>query len=221
MPPPLLIAIDGTAGAGKGTLARRVAQFYNLAHLDTGLLYRALGQALLERNMDPSDPSLALGIAHSLESLDLTHPALRDEEVGIAASHVATFSEVRKRLLAYQKSFARQIPEGKKGCVMDGRDIGRVVFPEALCKIYVTATSEVRAHRRFKELQEKGISSIYEHLLKDIEARDERDRTRKTSPLYPAEDAFILETSHITIEEVFHQACGYVNSKYGNPGKSR
>jgi cytidylate kinase len=210
---PLLIAIDGTAGAGKGTLACRLAQIYNLAHLDTGLLYRALGLAVLQKNLDPSDPQSAIQVAKSLGTLDLQNPALRNEEVGTAASHVAAIPEVRAMLLDFQHQFAKHPPQGKQGCVMDGRDIGRVVLPEAQCKIYVIASPEVRAERRWKELREKGIDSIYDYILADIKDRDVRDQTRKTSPLCPAEGAFVLDTSHMSIEDVVKKACEYVNAK--------
>ena len=210
----LLIAIDGTAGAGKGTLARALARQYHLAHLDTGCLYRALGLAVLENNIDPTDAKAVIEIAKSLHNPDLENPTLRDETVGIAASYVGAIPEVRKTLLNFQRDFAKHPSAGVQGCVMDGRDIGRVVLPEALCKIYVTASPEVRAERRCKELHEKGIDSIYNTILNDIRARDERDQTRKTSPLYPADDAFIIDTSRMTIEEVIDKACAYIDSKW-------
>ncbi len=220
--PPLLIAIDGTAGAGKGTLARALARRYHLAHLDTGCLYRALGLAVLNQNLDPTDEQSVVDLARSLLStLDLKNPALREEAVGVAASHVAAIPEVRALLFAFQRNFAQHPPEGMQGCVMDGRDIGRVVMPEALCKIYVTASPEVRATRRCKELHEKGIYSIYDDILKDIRERDERDQTRKVSPLIPAEDAFVLDTSQMTIEDVIHKACAYIDAKWVAPEKTR
>jgi len=210
---PLLIAIDGTAGAGKGTLARALAAHYHLAHLDTGLLYRALGWAVLAQHEDPSNSEAAIRVAHSLGTLDLNNPNLRDEEVGLAASHVAAIPEVRTLLLDYQHEFAAHPPKGMHGCVMDGRDIGRVVLPHAQCKIYVSASPEVRAQRRCKELQEKGIPCIYDTILADIKDRDARDQTRKVSPLCPTEDAFVLDTSSLTIEEVIQKACAFVDAK--------
>jgi cytidylate kinase len=210
----MMIAIDGPAGAGKGTLARHLASIYDLAHLDTGLLYRAVGLKMLTGGEDLENRQAAVKLALSLKPEDLRNPALRDEAVGNAASHIAPFGEVREILLTFQRSFAKNPPPGKQGVVLDGRDIALVVLPEAKCKIYVTASPRVRAQRRIDELRQKGIESAHGTILEDIERRDERDQTREASPLRPAEDAFILDTSEIKIEEVVKKACIYVDSKY-------
>ncbi len=210
----IIIAIDGPAGAGKGTLARHLAETYNLDFLDTGLLYRAVALRLLQSEIHRFDEKLAEEAASSLTMKDLSSPSLREEEIGILASKVAIQAGVRNILLQFQRSFANNPSAGKLGVVLDGRDIGSHVLPNAPCKLFVTASSEVRAKRRYKELHEKGIPSIYKDVLEDIEARDIRDQTRKVSPLCPAEGAFILDTSELSIDEVVEKACSYVDSIY-------
>jgi len=212
--PFIIIAIDGPAGAGKGTLARHLAHIYQLNHLDTGLLYRAVALKMVEGGEDIADKEAAVRTALSLKTTDLKNPSLRDEAIGNAASHIAIFPEVRTILLEFQRKFAKKPSSGKQGVVLDGRDIGRVVLPKASCKIFVTASPRVRAERRLKELHQKGIDSIYEAVLEDIKTRDERDRMRKVSPLHPAEDAFILDTSGLGIDEVIKKACLFVDSIY-------
>jgi cytidylate kinase len=211
---PIIIAVDGTAAAGKGTLARNLARIYHLSHLDTGRLYRAVGFKMLKEGKDLADREAAVSIANSLTHEDFDNPALRNEDIGVAASHVAAFEEVRKILLVFQRSFADQPPAGMQGVIIDGRDIGSIILPAAPCKIFVTASLEVRAERRLKELHQKGINCIYEAILEDIKARDARDETRKASPLRPAEGAYILDTSTLGIEECVKKACAYVESKY-------
>ena len=212
--PFIIIAIDGPSGAGKGTLACHLAHIYQLAHLDTGLLYRAVALKMLDQGEDLFDKEAAIKIALSLQIENLKNPSLRDEAVGNAASQISSFSEVRNILSKLQRNFAKNPPLDKQGVILDGRDIGCVVLPEALCKIFVTASSEVRARRRFKELHQKGIDSIYEAILEDIKMRDTRDQTRKVSPLCPAEDAYILDTSELGIDAVVEKACLFVDSKY-------
>lgn len=210
----MIIAIDGPAGAGKGTLALRLSAIYDLAHLDTGLLYRAVALKVMEAGQSSSNKEIAIRMAASLQEEDFKNPSLREEAVGSLASEISAFPEVRALLLDFQRDFANHPHPGKQGVVLDGRDIGLVILPEAPCKIFVTASPEVRAMRRLKELHQKGNDSIYENVLKDIKERDTRDQTRAVSPLRPAADAFILDTSELGIDEVVEKACLIVDLKY-------
>ncbi|MBS0271055.1 MAG: (d)CMP kinase [Proteobacteria bacterium] len=210
----MLIAIDGPAGAGKGTLAHYLAQIYYLDCLDTGLLYRAIAFKMKKKGKKSVDKEEAIEEASRLQADDLRNPSLRDEEIGKLASEVAIFPEVRALLLGFQQNFAKHPSPGMQGVVLDGRDIGLVVLPEAPCKIYVTASPEVRAMRRLKELHQKGINSIYEVILEDIKVRDARDWNRDVSPLRPAKGAFILDTSELEIDNVVEKACLFVDSIY-------
>ena len=200
----MIVAIDGPAAAGKGTLAKRLAEHFDLAFLDTGRLYRAVGHLVLDRGGDPGNPADAVGAARALDPENLDSVDLYTETVAEAASKLAAIPDVRKVLLAFQQAFARTPPGGKPGAVLDGRDIGSVVCPDADVKLFVTARAEIRAERRHKELQEKGLKSTYAAVLAEIEARDERDRTRKVSPLQ-AGDAREIDTSDKTPDAVFDE----------------
>jgi cytidylate kinase len=202
----IIVAIDGPAAAGKGTLARRLAAEFGLAYLDTGSLYRAVAAKLLASGGDPGDGAAAAATAAGLTPADLERPDLRAEGVGEAASRVSAIPGVRKALLAFQRDFARCPPAGKRGAVLDGRDIGTVVCPDACAKLFVTASPEERARRRHEELLGRGEASIYARVLQDMQARDARDAQRDAAPLKPADDAEVLDTSELDVEAAFQRA---------------
>ncbi|MDQ0504912.1 (d)CMP kinase [Xanthobacter agilis] len=204
----MIIAIDGPAASGKGTLARRLAAHYGLPHLDTGLLYRAVGAACLAAG-GLGDAMAAARIAHDLDLTSLDADALRTAEVGEAASVVAAVPEVRAALLDLQRRFAAQ----PGGAVLDGRDIGTVICPDAGAKLFVTATSEVRAERRFKELSGRGDAVTYDEVLADIRKRDARDSHRAAAPLVQAPDSALLDTSTLGIAEAFAAALALVEAR--------
>lgn len=203
---PLVIAIDGPAGSGKGTLAAALARRFNLAHLDTGRIYRATAATVLREGGDPADAAVAAAAARRLEFALLGDPGLRDEAVGNAASVVAAIPEVRAALLEWQREFAAHPPAPAKGAVLDGRDIGTVVCPDAPVKLYVTASAEERARRRVKELRESGANAIYSAVLQDIEERDARDSGRRVAPLSAAPDAVTIDTTGLDPEAVLELA---------------
>lgn len=215
----MIIALDGPAASGKGTLARRLAAHFDLAYLDTGLLYRAVGLAVLRAKGDPANPAAAEAAARALDLAALDDPALRGDEAGNAASKVAAIPEVRVALYDLQRRFAHAPPGGKRGAVLDGRDIGTVICPEADAKFFVTAGLEVRAARRHKELLARGVDSIYPRILKDLEARDARDSARAIAPLKPAPDALVLETSGLDADQAFDAAVKYILTKRGGAGR--
>ncbi len=199
----MIIAIDGPVAAGKGTLARRLASALGYAYLDTGAIYRAVAARLLREGHDPEDEAAAERVARSLRMADLAAPELRREDVGEAASKVASIRKVRRILLDFQRNFAAHPPGGAPGAVLDGRDIGTVVCPDADLKIFVTASPEIRARRRYEELRARGEAVDEATVLADLRRRDERDRTRADAPLRPAEDAHLLDTSNLDIETAF------------------
>ena len=206
---PIVIAVDGPAASGKGTLARRIAEHYGYDYLDTGSLYRAVGLKLVYGGKDPNDKEAAIEAAQTIDADDLANPRLRQERIGQAASIVSAFPEVRAALLDYQQNFAN----GRKGVVLDGRDIGTVVCPDADFKFFITATLYTRAKRRHKELEGEGIEVVFESVLEDLRERDERDSKRAAAPLVPASDAILMDTSTLDASEVFEMACKVIDRK--------
>jgi len=199
----MIIAVDGPVAAGKGTLARRLAAALDYAYLDTGSIYRAVAAKILAAGGDPEDPETATAAARDLEPIDLERDDLRLETVSQAASKVAAIPPVRAALLDFQRDFAEHPPGRRSGAVLDGRDIGTVVCPEANVKFFLTASVEARAARRHKELIERGEESIYARVLQDLRERDARDSGRVTAPLRAAEDAVRLDTSSMDADQAF------------------
>lgn len=202
----MIIAIDGPAAAGKGTLARRLADELGYAYLDTGSLYRAVGVMVLRSGGDPEDTAAAADAARTLDQSILGSPELRTGEAGAAASKVAAVPEVRAALKDFQRGFATNPPGDAKGAILDGRDIGTVICPDADRKLFVTASVEARAERRFKELQERGEAAIYARVLQDMRERDARDAGRSDAPMVQADDAVLIDTSSMTPDEAFAAA---------------
>jgi cytidylate kinase len=212
----MIIAVDGPAAAGKGTVARAVARHFGYHFLDTGSLYRMVGLAVLRGGGDPNDRAAAVRAAQTLRPETYRDEDLRGEDVGKAASIVAVIAEVRAALLDFQREFARKPP----GAVLDGRDIGTVVCPDADVKLYITASPQVRARRRMMELAERGTTVPHETVLAEIRARDERDRSRAAAPLVAAADAIVIDTSAMGIEEAVAAAiAAALNRHHANPGK--
>ena len=204
----MIIAIDGPAASGKGTLGKRLASHYGLRHLDTGLIYRAVAKALLDGGHSPGNRARAVAAAEALDPSGFDEPALKSPNVGEAASVVSAVPEVRGALLGFQRNFGRTPP----GAVLDGRDIGTVIFPDADVKIFVTATPEVRARRRARELEEAGDRVNEAEVLADIRGRDERDSQRAVAPLKAAPDAHLLDTTHLDIDAAFRAAVDIVEA---------
>jgi 3-phosphoshikimate 1-carboxyvinyltransferase len=215
--PALIIAIDGPAASGKGTLARRLASYFGFTYLDTGSLYRAVGLKLVYDGTDPHDEAAAIQAASGLVAEDLVNPRLRQERVGNAASIVSAMPEVRAALLDFQREFAKR--EG--GAVLDGRDVGTVVCPNADMKFFVTADMETRAGRRHKELQGFGVEVVYDSVLADLKERDQRDSERATAPLKPAEDAITIDTSNMNINDVFEKAVAMIHARFAETKQKR
>lgn len=197
-----MIAIDGPSASGKGTLARRIAEKFQLPHLDTGLTYRAVAKALIDRNLLLDDEQAAIEIATGLDFANLDKDGLSSHAIGQIASKVAVMAGVRKSLVAAQQAFAQKPP----GAVLDGRDIGTVVCPDADVKFYVTATPEIRAERRYREMLGRGKDADFDEILQDLEERDRRDMGRRDSPLKKPDDALLLDTSKMDIESAFQTA---------------
>ncbi|HUU66857.1 MAG TPA: (d)CMP kinase [Methyloceanibacter sp.] len=214
----MIIAIDGPAASGKGTVAKRIAAHYGLRHLDTGALYRAVARDTLAQGGDVAEASAAVTAASHLDVATLEDPVLRSSGLGEAASIVARHPEVRAVLVTYQREFARIPP----GAVIDGRDIGTVICPDADVKLFVTATAEQRAHRRFLELVASGPSRtvLEADVLADIKDRDHRDTIRATAPLRQAEDAALLDTTNLDIDAAFRAAIDLIEAAMGNAGRA-
>ena len=204
----MIIAVDGPAASGKGTIARALAAHFGLPHLDTGLLYRAAGMAVLRHGGDPTNIEDAVAACDFSDAM-LDDPAIRSEAASRAASVVSAHGPVRALLLERQQAFARQ----PGGAVLDGRDIGTVIAPKADAKLFITATPEVRAVRRFDELARHGAHVTLDHVLADIQSRDERDSTRAASPLVRADDAILLDTSNLAIDRAVQQAIALVEAR--------
>jgi cytidylate kinase len=213
----IVIAIDGPAASGKGTLAKRIAEALGFAHLDTGSLYRAAGVAILRAGGDPSDPVFATRVAESLDFTLLADPAIRSKQAGPAASKAAVHRGVRAALLAFQRAFATQPPDGLPGAVLDGRDIGTVICPGAHVKLFITASPEVRAKRRFLDLTAQGERVTEHEVLADIRVRDARDANRSAAPLKQAADAVLLDTTTLDIEAAVARALAIVTDALRNP----
>jgi len=198
----VIIAIDGPAAAGKGTLARRIAAKFGLPYLDTGILYRATARRVLDHGGDPA------AAAASLTPADLASPNLRTPEIDRTASLIASIPEVRAALLAFQRDFGAQ-----HGAVLDGRDIGTVIFPDASAKIFVTASTAARAQRRYKEMLGRGMTPDFAEVTRDLTARDEADLARAAAPLKPAQDAMVLDTTELDADAAFTKACEILAEK--------
>jgi len=208
----ITIAIDGPTASGKGTLARKLADALGFACLDTGLLYRAVGMALKRQGFTASDEAQAIAAAQAL-NVDqvMDDDELRSAEAGQWASQVSAIPGVRQALLEFQRSFAAQPP----GAVLDGRDIGTVICPDAPVKLYITASAEVRAERRYKELLSRGQDKSYDDVLADIKARDDRDMNRAIAPLKPAGDAVMIDTSNMDPEKAFSVSLALIRERLG------
>lgn len=210
---PVVIAVDGPAAAGKGTLSRRLAHRLGYGYLDTGVLYRAVGVEAAHSHGGVADVQAAIAAARALRPEDLDRPDLRSDDAAMLASRVAAVADVREILLAFQRSFAHSPPEGAEGAVLDGRDIGTVVCPNALAKLFITASPVVRARRRLRELRERRVPAIHSYVLRDIKERDARDEGRESAPLRAAEDAYIIDTSELDSDAVLAIAVEYVVAK--------
>jgi len=202
-PERLVIAVDGPSASGKGTLAKRLAVHFRLPHLDTGLLYRAVGWRALQTGQAPA------AVAARLTAADLEDPALRDDAAGQQASKVGAIPEVRANLLKFQKEFSSRA----SGAVLDGRDIGTVICPDAPVKLFVTASTEVRAERRYRELRAKGLDTIKPRVLAEMAERDRRDSERAAAPLRAAPDAWLLDTTDMDADAAFAAALAFIEGK--------
>ncbi|MGH6888170.1 MAG: (d)CMP kinase [Rhizomicrobium sp.] len=217
----MVIAVDGTAASGKGTLAARLARHFHFARLDSGSLYRLVALNMLHAGHHPADESAAAAAARTIDPADAARFDLRGDDIAQAASVVAAFPRVRSALLDYQRAFAADPPGGAAGAVIDGRDIGTIVCPDAEAKLFVDAAPEARAHRRWLELRAAGMIASEPAVLADIRARDARDRSRDIAPLRAAADAILLDTTGLDIDAAFAAALALVDPRIGEALKAR
>lgn len=214
----VIIAIDGPGASGKGTLARRLAAHFGYAYLDTGAMYRAVALQVLLAGADPADARAALAAARKLDAGALDDPQLRTDRVGAAAAQVAAHGDVRQALMVFQRSFATNPPGNAPGAVLDGRDIGTVICPDAQVKLFVTASLEARAHRRYLELAARGEAATEVEVLAELQTRDSRDQQRAVAPLRPAADAHLLDTTNLAIDDAFAVALAAISGKIASQG---
>jgi len=209
----LIVAVDGPAAAGKGTIARKLAHYFNLAYLDTGMLYRSVALTMIESGADLNDPITAENYARNFPNQLTKSLAIRTNKVSNLASYIAAIPSVREALLDYQRNFATNPETGKDGAILDGRDIATVVCPNADFKIFITADIKIRAKRRLKELLERNQPAIYCQVVNELRERDERDSLRKEAPMLKADGAMVLDTSYLTAEKAFEMARDYIASE--------
>lgn len=210
-----VIAVDGPAASGKGTVSKRIAEALGFGFMDTGLLYRAVGYEVLNLGGNPEDPETAMrGVAMFKMHMRLDNPELKNDQAGNAASKVAAIPKVRSAMLQVQRDFSKDPGEEYQGAVLDGRDIGTVVCPSAQLKLYITADIEIRAERRMKELQSKGLNVTKASVLEDMRVRDARDSGREAAPMRPADDAIVLDTTNLSADEVISQALEHAKKAF-------
>ena len=209
----MIVAIDGPAASGKGTIAKKLAEYFNLSYLDTGILYRAVALQMLTKGMNEKDSQAAEKAARQVSIASIDHTGIRTRAVSDLASKIATISGVREELLDRQRRFAQNPDPGKDGAILDGRDIGTVVCPHADFKIFIMANLEIRAKRRWKELLQSDPTVIYCEVLEEMRSRDERDTNRKDAPLMATSDAVVIDTSNKSIDVSFNEAKNWILSR--------
>ncbi|MEC7389087.1 MAG: (d)CMP kinase [Pseudomonadota bacterium] len=209
----MIVAIDGPAGSGKGTIAKKLAEYFNLSYLDTGILYRAVALQMLTEGINENDYRSAQKVAQQVSIASIDHTGIRTRAVSDLASKIATISTVRQELLTRQRRFAQNPDPDKDGAILDGRDIGTVVCPNADFKLFIMAELEIRAKRRWKELLQSDPTAIYCEVLEEMRSRDERDTNRKDAPLVVTSDAMIIDTSNKSIDVSFNEAKNWILSR--------